>query len=244
MPLIPQHPHKHLIRDLWPDKHLYAAVLLLLGAGIGAAFALSAQLIPVTFDDDMPTSIAGWNWPFGIVLPLVAAPFALAAYRLRRPWMGFVAAGVEIASFGALGVVTLLGIAGAVFLLVAKREGEHDNPATRDLHPHHWPDKSLAAALLFVVAGLAAVVWGGMLLSGWLGVRSLDLTLWGVVSLIVGLVAFAAAVMCYGQRSFWVCNVAAVAVALSFGFVVVGPALAIGSGILLARARREGEFRA
>lgn len=244
MPLLPQHPHKHLIRELWPDKHLYASTLLLLGAIIGAAFSVSAAVIPVTYSDDMPTSIAGWNWPFGLLLPAIAAPLAIAAYRLRRPLLGFIAAGIEIASVGALGVVSLLGLAAIGFLVAGRREGEHENPHTRDLDPLLWPDKALAASLLFVVAGVASVVWGGMLLSDWLGVRSLDLTLWGILSIGIGAFGLLAALFCYWQRNYVVCVVAAVGLALAFGFVVVGPALAIGSGILLARARREGEFRA
>lgn len=243
MPLLPSHPHKHLIRDLWPDKHLYATTLLFLGAGIGGAFALVAHVVPVTFARDMPTSVAGWNWPFGIVLPLIALPLAYAAYRTRRPWLGFLAATVEFVSFGALAIVTLIAAVAMVFLFVARWEGEHTNPATKDLHAHHWPDKSLAAALLFVVAGVASAVWGAMLVAGQIDVRSYDLTLWGVLALAAGVCALIAAALCYWQRSYAACLGAALAVALSFGFVLVGPALGIGAAALLLRARHEGEFR-
>lgn len=240
MPLA--HPQKHLIRDLWPDKHLYAALLLLLAALIGGGFAVVAYVVPVTFARDLPTDVAGWNWPFGILLPAIAFPLAVASYRMRRPWMGFVAAGIELVSVGALGVSSLLAIAAIGFLLRARAEEEHLNPATRDLHPHHWPDKSLAASLLFVVATIGLLVWGSMLLSGSVSVRSMDLTLWGIASLLAAVVAGIGAVFCYRQRTYGACVAAAVAVALSFGFVIVGPALAIGAGLLLYHARREGEF--
>lgn len=240
MPLA--HPQKHLIKDLWPDKHLYAALLIVIAAVIGGLFAVVAYTVPVTTSSEIVTSVAGWNWPFGVLLPAIALPLALAAYRTRRPWLGFVAAGIEVASFGALGVSSLVAIVAIVLLFRARAEGEHENPATRDLHAHHWPDKSLAAALLFLVAAVSLLVWGGMLLSGWLDLRSMELTLWGVGSILASLVAFGAAVLCYRQQRFGACVVAAVVVAFSLGFVVVGPALALGAGIYLARAKGEGEF--
>ena len=240
MPLA--HPKKHLIRDLWPDKHLYAALLLVLAALIGGAFAVVAYVVPVTLSRDVPTDVAGWNWPFGVLLPAIALPFAYLSYRLRRPWMGFVAAGIELVSVGALGVSSFLALAAIGFLLRARAEDEHQNPATKDLHPHHWPDKSLAAALLFLVAAVGLFTWGAMLLTGWLSVRSLDLTMWGIGSIFASLLAVAGAVFCYRQRNFVACVGAAVAVALSLGFVIVGPALALGAGLLLYGARREGEF--
>lgn len=236
------HPHKHLIRDLWPDKHLYAAILLILGAGIEAIFAVAARVVPVTFASDAATSVAGWNWPFGILLPAAAVPLAIAAYQLRKPWMGFVAAGIEIASVGAFGIVPLLAVAALVFLVLARREKEHANPATRALHALHWPDKALAAALLLAVAALVSLVWGAMMLSGWLEIRSMDLTLWGLASVLAGALAAAAAWLCYRQQGRALCVGAAVLVIATMGLVVVGPALGIGALALLAKARREGEF--
>lgn len=240
MPLA--HPQKHLIKDLWPDKHLYASLLITIAAIIGGLFAVAAYTVPVTTSADIITNVAGWNWPFGIVLPAIALPLAVGAYRARRPGMGFLAAGIEVASVGALGVSSLLGLVAIGFLLKARAEGEHENPATRSLHPHHWPDKSLAAALVFAVAAVSLLVWGALLLTGWLDLRSIDLTLWGIGSVLAGLVAAVAAVLCYRQQQFVACVAAAIVVALSLGFVVVGPALAIGAGVLLARARSEGEF--
>lgn len=244
MPWIKPHPHKHLIRHLWPDKHLYAATLLFLAAGIGAAFAVVAYVVPVTLARDMPTHVAGWNWPFGIVIPAIVLVLGYAAYATRRPWMGFLAAAFAFVSFGALGVSSILAVGSAVFLFLARREGEHANPATKDLHPHAWPDKSLAAALLFAVAAIGSIVWGAMLLTGWLEVRTLDVTLWGALSVLVGLIALYAAALCYWQRSFWACMAAAALVVIGFSFVSVGPALGIGVALLLARARGEGEFGA
>lgn len=240
MPLA--HPHKHLIRDLWPDKHLYAALLLSIGAIIGALFATAAYAIPVTLSNDVKTNVAGWNWPFGVLLPAIALPLAVAAYRLRKPWLGFVAAGIEVASFGALGVSSLLGLVAIGFLIRARAEGEHANPATRGLHARHWPDKSLAASLLFAVAGLSLLVWGAVLVTGSLVLHFLDHMLWGVASLAAGLIALAGAVLSYRQRSFGFCVGAAVAVGMSLGFVVVGPALAMGAAVFLAQAKGEGEF--
>lgn len=236
------HPQKHLIRELWPDKHLFASLLIAIAAVIGALFAVVAYAIPVTLANDLETNVAGWNWPFGIVLPAIALPLAVAAYRSRAPWMGFVAAGIEVASIGALGISSLLGLAAMAFLLKARAEGEHENPATRVLHPRHWPDKSFAASLLLLVAAVSLLLWGAMLVTGWLDLRDMDLAWWGVASLLAGLLAAAGAVMSYRQRSFGACAAATVVVALSLGFVVVGPALAIGAGFFLWNARREGEF--
>ena len=242
MAFLRAHPQKHLIRDLWPDKHLYASLLIIIASVIGGLFAIVAYAVPVTLSNEIRTNVAGWNWPFGILLPAIALPLAIASYRLRRPWIGFVAAGIEIASIGALGIATLLALVAVGFLLKARAEGEHENPATRELHPHHWPDKSLGAALLFAVAGVSLLVWGGMLLSDSLYLRGIDVRPWGAGSVLAGLLALAAAFLCYRQRSFGACVGAAVVVGLSLGFVVVGPALAVGAAVLLMQARREGEF--
>jgi hypothetical protein len=104
--------------------------------------------------------------------------------------------------------------------------------------------RGVAAALLFAVAALASLVWGGMLLSGWLDVRSLDLTLWGAASVLAGALAIAGAVLCYRQRELGASIAIAALVALTFSFVLVGPALGLAAAYLLSRARHEGEFSA
>lgn len=238
----PSHPQKHLIRHLWPDKHLYAAILLVLGAAIGAAFAVAARVVPVTFADGSPSAIAGWNWPFGIILPAIVLVLAGFSYRARNPMLGLLGAAVLVASGGALGVASLLGLASAVFFVLGRREGEHVNPATRTLHVRLWPDKALACMLLFAVAAVAAIVWGGMLLTGWMSVRGADVALWGLGSIASGLLAAVGAFLCYRQRAFAVCVIAAIGVLLSFSFILAGPALAITLGFVLLRAKGEDEF--
>lgn len=236
------HPEKHLIRGLWPDKHLYAATLLILASSMGAAFAYAAHLTPVTFAPSMPRTLQGIGWPFDFVLSVAILVLAILCYRRRATALGFVAAALAIVSVGALGTSSLLGLAAIGFLLAARAEGEHLNPETRDLPAHAWPDKALAATLLLVVAALASLVWGGMLLSGWLSVRTVNVFPWAIGSLAVGVLAIVGAVFCYRQTRRAVAFVAAAAVVLSGSFLVVGPGLGIATIVLLLRAHSEGEF--
>jgi len=241
---IPSHPNKHLIRDLWPDKHLYATILLTLGASLAAAYSFVVYLVPIRYANEMPTFIGGMPMPWGILLPATAIALAVASYRLRIPGLGFGAASIDVLTFGALGVSALLGVVACYFLLRARKEGEHENPKTAALSPDLWPDKTLAAALLFVVGGLAALVWGLAILTGWLDVRAYDGVLWGVLSLAAGVVALAAAAMCYWQRGRSLAFAGAIALVVSGSFVVIGPALGIAAIALLVRAGSEGEFDA
>lgn len=239
---IAAHPHKHLIRDLWPDKHLYATTLLFLGAGMGIVYAFAAWVIPVTYAPDMPLTLRGWGVMPALLLPGVAGVLAYVCYRFRAPAWGFAAATLEIVSFGALGVSTLLGLVAAGFLLRAKQEGEHENPATRGLHAHAWPDKSLAAALLLTVSGLASLVWALALFSGAVDVRSADAIVWGWLSIVGALIALAGAWLAYRQRGYGLCVTSSILVALTGSFAVLGLALSIGTLVLLSKARKEREF--
>lgn len=243
---LPKHPKKALIRELWPDKHLYASILLLIGAGLAAAFTIVVYVIPIRYAQKMPTFVEGaltsGELPWGLVFPTVSIVLALISFYKRIPALGFVAAGIEFVTFGALGVSSLLALAAIVFLVRARREGEHRNPQTAALHAMHWPDKALAAALLLAIGGLAALVWGAIILTGWLDVRQFDGVAWGVLSLVGAALAFAGAATGYWQRSLALAFVGSVALAATMSFVVIGPALAIGAFTLLLRARREGEF--
>lgn len=236
------HPHKHLIKDLWPDKHLYASILLMIGAAMGAGYALVIAAIPVTYSPDMPDLLRGSNFTWSLVLSGVGLALAIGCYRSTSPTLGFFAAGAEVLSLGALGITPLLAVAATGFLVVARKEGEHENPATRRLAAHHWPDKALAAALLLFVSAIASLVWAYALLGGVLDVRGVDTQMWGLASLAAGVLALAAAALSYRQRAYWLCIAATVLVAVTGSFVVLGPALSIGSIALLVRARREDEF--
>lgn len=245
---LPSHPKKALIRELWPDKHLYASILLLIGAALAAAYTIVVSLVPIRYAQKMPTFVEGVlgssEMPMGLIFPAIAMTLALVSFYKRLPWAGFAAAAVELLTFGALGVSSLLAIAAVVFLLRARREGEHVNPKTAALHASVWPDKSLAAALLLSIGGLAALVWGFAILTGWLDVRQFDGVLWGVLSLVGAVLAFVGAATGYSQRSFALAFVGAIALAATMCFVVIGPALGLGAFTLLLRARSEGEFSA
>lgn len=237
------HPQKHLIRDLWPDKHLYATILLFLGAILGALFALATLSIPVRYAPDMPALLTeGWGTGFTLAASLAGGLFAWTCYRRRSPGSGFAAAGLVFLGFGALGLSSLLALAAALFLLQARREGEHANPATRTLHAHAWPDKALAAALLLVVSAIASLVWAAALLAQSVDVRSLDAVAWGWLSLAGALVALAGAYLAYQQQGYAGCLAATIASGCTGGFVVIGPVLSIGSLVLLAWSHREREF--
>lgn len=237
-----RHPDRHLIRDLWPDKHLYASVLLMLGAALGAAFALVAAATPITYAPDLPTYLQGGGLLVGLVSALVAGALAVGCYTKRAPWMGFTAAAIEFLSFGALGIASVLALVATLFLLRARYEGEHESPHTRDLHASLWPDKALAASLLLIVVSLVSFVWAAALLTGTLEVRGVDARAWGIASLVAGLLALVCATLAYRQRAFVGCVVGAALVTATGGFVVLGPALALASIVLLVKARGEGEF--
>jgi hypothetical protein len=231
---------RRLIKEVWPDKRLYACTMLFVAGVAGALFEMAKWTFGVklhlSFDPSANFSMGSAT--FLLSLGVVVA--ALLGLKLGRNAWGYAAVAMGVVSLGLVGIVPLLSLIAAGFLVASSIEGEDEAPP---LDKTTWPDKALAASLLCFVSALASLAWGGALLGGYLEIQTATLTLaLGALALVAGVVNLAAAWSLYRQRSPWL-GVAAGALTLaSLSFYAVGPILAIVELVLLRLAWSEDEF--
>lgn len=230
-----------LVQNLWPDKLLYGAILLILAGGVGILYGLVAAAAGIRYSHFVPdfARVDDFGWSAAMsVAALALAALALVFRRIVWVALGGLAA---LLSIGPLGVNILLGGGALVFAFRGWREGEGRHEPTRKLAAHEWPDKSLAAAMLLVVLGVTSLLWGLALTAGWLSVTSADGWL-GILALITGAGAMVATPLIHRQHAAWPGIAAAIGGIVGLGFGVLGPALGITVLVLLRKADAEGEF--
>jgi hypothetical protein len=229
----------------WPDKAMFAAILLILAGAVGLAFAVvkAAGLVqvdedglPAVFTDDLP----------GYTLTLCAATMALGILSLWRQaalfaYLGAATAVLSLAVYGLLPFFGLLAVAA-----MAKSHAEKEETAldTEVMPASEWPDKALAASLFLVATGAIALTQAGLLLAGrfqpilWLGHPQVA----GVLGLAVGALCLLAGREVYHVRRPWLGWLAFAGGLATLGFYLVGPVLALVGMLLLGLAHKEDEF--
>lgn len=240
--VLTKHAQKHHIRQLWPDKLLYGSVMMLVTGFVGVLHAGLVLAFDIKYSDDVPALLRGW--PAGVTLALssIAAVSGIVAIKRLSILWGAIGAVAGFLSFALFGLASLFALVAAAFLFIAHREEEHRDTDTRELSAEEWPDKSLAASLLLLMAGVVTLAWGAGVLSGAVNFGGELAMVLGALEILAALVAFAAAYLLYHQRSPVVGWVAGVAVVLAAGAYVLGPLLALGALVSLGLAHRELEF--
>lgn len=234
--------HGDMIRDVWPDKSLFGAVMLFMTGLLGILFAGFQAAIDVELSAKMPQVLR--DYPPMITLLLSLLTFVLAGVSLRNRdtlWALWGCA-TGIIAFGLLGVGTILSVVALVFLMLSRVEREDYKPETLRLTSDQWPDKSLAASLLVLMAGVVAVIWGTLLVANLVTLELGQTLILGEASVVAGLVCFFASLQLYFQRTVWVGVLAALGAIGTIGFYAIGPLLGMAVLVLLFLAHREREF--
>ena len=227
----------------WPDKALFAALLLLLAGLVGVAFELTRPLVavdqdrlPVLFTDELR----------GYTLGLSAATAVLGLLALRRQSALFVYLGALAAllSLGVFGLVPGLAVVAVGFMLKSHAEGEETRLDGHHVPASAWPDKAMAACLLLVVLAGIALTQAVLVLAGRFDPLVLTAVpvLAGLSGLAVAAIGFAAAREVYRLERPWLGWLAFLLGVTTFGFYLLGPAVAAAGLVLLWLAHREHEF--
>jgi hypothetical protein len=226
----------------WPDKAMFAAILLILAGFVGAAFELARPLIevdqerlPTVFTDDIP------GYTLGLCLATIVA--GVLSLRRQAALFAYVGAVLAMLSLGVFGLVPGLGLLAVATMVKSHLEGEETRDDGVELSGSLWPDKAMAASLFLVVVGAIAMTQGILMLAGrfdpivW---QSAALAGWLAVAVAVG--CFAAARELYHVRRPWMGWVAFVLGVGTLGFYAIGPVMALVGMLLLGLAHREQEF--
>jgi hypothetical protein len=227
----------------WPDKQMFAAILLILAGAVGAAYRLLLPFIvvrqeslPAVFTDE----IAGYT--LAVCLATTAA--GILSLLRQSAVFAYVGAVLAIASLAVYGLVPFLGLLAVAMMVKSHLEGEETRDDGVELHVSLWPDKAMASSLFMVVVGAIAVTQGLLMFGG----RFDPILLTGQPALAasigvgVGMLCFAAAREVYHVRRPWLGWVALVLGLATMGFYLIGPVLAIVGLVILGLAHREKEF--
>lgn len=234
---------KNLVRHLWPDKRLYGATLLLVTGITGLIYGIAAGVFEISYSNRVPAWMAAypaWAMTLGST---VAALMAIRSLHTRRAAPGIVGAVAGVLALGFLGIGSLLSLVALAFLVQSKREQE-EVPAARSLAADLWPDKTLAASVLLLVAGAINAAWGSALLWGLaaLPTYGMDARLIGGLILAAGLVGLLGAVLNQRQRAPALGVIGSVASAATLAGVFVTPLLGMGALVLVVLGLREHEY--
>jgi hypothetical protein len=237
--------HEELVKTLYPDKTLYGSIMLFVTGLVGVLWVMLVVSVDVDYADIVPAWIR--HWPPALTLggSLLAGLFGYLSIEKRAlpwPYLGVLAG---LASFGGVGVTSLLSLVALLFIVLGHREGEFHNPATRTLPASAWPDKSMAASLLSLVSGVTTLFWGLLFTIGiieWAD-HARDAIVLGSFAMVVGGLNIIAALALYAQQLPRLGLAAAALCGLGAGFVAIGPLLAVANVWFIALALREGEFR-
>lgn len=244
------HERKNLVRHLWPDKRLYGATLLLVTGITGLIYGVAAGVFEFSYSNRVPTWVATYPaWAMTLASTL-AALLAIRSLHTRRAAPGIVGALAGALALGFLGIGSVLAFVALAFLLQSIREGE-EVPASRTLAADLWPDKTLAASAIMLVAGAINVAWGAALM--WnalfenLAVAALPTYglgdhVVGAATLAAGLLGLAGAVLNQYQQAPVLGVAGAVASAATLAGVFVAPLLGAAALVLVVLGLREHEY--
>lgn len=229
--------------DVWPDKVLYAATLLLLSAVLGIVHGVGFLALDITLGEEIPWLLRAYPPEAVLAGSLVQAVCAGMALRRQRTGWALAGAIAGIASFSLFGLGAVLALIALAFVLKARSEGEDVYGEEEMLDPELWPDKALAASTVLTVQGVLTMGWGGAIASGALAFEGyMDPGTFGLLCIALGVLALLGAGLLYVQRGFWVGIAGCIGGVVALTGYLVGPLLAAGGLILLWQAWREEEF--
>lgn len=227
---------------VWPDKIMAAALLVVMGGILGAAFVVLRWSGATVHLDAAPLLE---DWPNGLILTACASAVVLGVFGyIHQSWLltslGILA---DVVSLGFLGISSLIGLVAVWPLVRSFAEGEETRLDRRRMHAHQWPDKAILASTLLTVGAVVALVHGILLVTDRVAApEELPDRLWGAVSLLAGVVAAVAARQVFHMRHVWIAWTAVALLALCAAFYFAGPGIALVVALYLWLAQREGEF--
>jgi hypothetical protein len=225
----------------WPDKAMFAAILLMLAGIAGLVFRMVHPLLVID-EDDMP-GVGDPTATFTTVLCAVTLLLGLWSFLRQAAWAAFAGAASAVASLAMYGLVSLLGLAAFVAAILSRREGEETRDDDVHLPASLWPDKAMAASLFLVVVGGIAITQAVLILKQrYDPILIPNNTLAGGLGLFLGALCILAARETYHVRRPWLAWTAFIGSLATVGFFLVGPLYAIVGMVLLLLAHHEGEF--
>lgn len=232
-----------LIKQVWPDKALYAATLLLITSMLGLIHGLAFSAVDITLSGEIPWLLRAWPPEAVLLLSAVEAVGAVMALRRQQTEWALAAGVAGVVSFSVFGLGSIIALVALVFVGLARREGE-DAPAPDEaLDAETWPDKALAASTVLVVSGVLTLGWGlanareAVAFQGYM-----PQVAFGWICIGIGLLCLAAAALLYRQDGALVGIAAAVGSILGLALYVVGPLLGLAALYLIREAKKEDEF--
>lgn len=225
----------------WPDKAMFAALLLILAGLAGLAFRLVRPLLTID-ESDLP-GIGDPTATLTTVLCAATLLLGLWSFLRQAAWAAYTGAVTAVASLAIYGLVPLLGLAAFAAMALSRREGEETRDDDVQVPALLWPDKAMASSLFLVVVAGIAITQAVFILRGRYDPLLLDdATLAGALGLAIGLLCLVAARETYHVRRPWLAWTAFVLSFATVGFYLIGPLYALAGMVLLALAHHEGEF--
>ena len=228
----------------WPDKLVFAALLLMVAGAFGLLYGLL-----VTFEATLGANVPGFlrDYPAWAILAgsFVALAAGWAAFRFQWALAGWVGVVAAIASMGFLGLVPLLALIAAGMLLASRLEGEASG-FKRYVGAHEWPDKAIMSSLFLLVAGVFTAAQAVAQFSGVFPAMFLPdaPAVWATFSALAAVALVVGGIESFRLRGGRIGTVGAVLGILAAAFYFVGPILAVLALVHLRLAYREGEFTA
>lgn len=227
----------------WPDKAMFAAILLVLAGAAGLLFRAVYPSLTINDEDllslgDDPVS------PWGTALCAVTLALGVVALRRQAAWPAYAGSATAVLSLSIYGLVPAFGLLALAFMGLSRREGEETRDDGVQLSAAKWPDKAMATSLFLVVTAGIALTQGILMLQGrfdpivWTGPPAAA----GAAGVLIGLLCLVAAREAYRVERPWLAWAAFVASLATFGFYLIGPLFAMVGMLLLALAHHEGEF--
>lgn len=236
-------PRRLLIKEVWPDKLLYGAIMLTVSAGLGFLNGAVAMLTDISFGTNLGPWLAWHPTWLTVVLSAGALVLGLASWRRFSVGLGVLGAILGIASVSLAGIGSLHAVVALGFLLLAKLEREDKVPKRDRVDRWDWPDKALAASLLLVLAGVYAVAWGLLVVFDQTGFGGDDHLYWGSAQIVAAALALVASQYLYYQRAPVFSAIACILIIVTAAGYLIAPGLAAAALVAVWLAWREGEFR-
>lgn len=227
----------------WPDKILFAGMTLTMASFLGILFDIG-RLGGITVDADW----AGWleGYPAGLSIVFNAFAMGFGVFAIKdQAWAPAVLGAVfAIASLGFLLIVPALAVVSLGFVLRGAKEGEEMTWDDYLVQAHLWPDKAIAASMLFFVGGVLAIVHGSFILADNMAPLYAVETpgIQGVISIVLGLTAITGAYQTFHLQHSTGGKVAAACCFLSAAFGFMGPVFGIIGFMLVGMAEKEEEY--
>jgi hypothetical protein len=226
----------------WPDKAMFAALLLITGGLLG--LGVEGLRSVATVKDHLPTGILT-DYPqwLSAAMAALTVVFGVLCHRTQGALFGYLGAASGLLSFAYDGLVPFLSLLAIIMLIRSKIEGEETKVDGIILKAALWPDKAMAASLFMVVGGAVTLFQGIAIATHHYDPVILSSRLLAVViDLVAGIACMAFAVPVYHLRQSYLGEVGGVLTFCTFGLILLGPAIGLVIFTYMFLARHEDEF--